>query len=77
MRYSLSHQVDRANSVASRPSRGRCSQDGIDPMFVTGPQRMGVHDEGGDLTLGNQPLAPATVPFYRHQPRASEPVSHS
>jgi hypothetical protein len=41
---------------------------GIDPMFVTGPQRMGVHDEGGDLTLGNQPLAPATVPFYRHPP---------
>jgi hypothetical protein len=50
---------------------------GIDPTFVTGPQRMGVHDEGGDLILGNRRLAPVTVPFYRHQPRVSESVSRS
>ena len=27
-----------------------------------------VAEKAADLTLGNTPLAPATVPFYRHQP---------
>jgi choline dehydrogenase len=42
---------------------------------------MMVAEKAADLILGNQPLAPATVPFYRHQPKSeqpsSEPISHS
>ena len=42
---------------------------------------MMVAEKAADLILGNQPLAPATVPFYRHQhkqqPSSSEPISHS
>jgi choline dehydrogenase len=30
---------------------------------------MMVAEKAADLILGNQPLAPATVPFYRHQPK--------
>ena len=42
---------------------------------------MMVAEKAADLILGNQPLAPATVPFYRHQPKqqpsGSEPVGRS
>jgi len=43
---------------------------------------MMVAEKAADLILGNEPLAPATVPFYRHQPRSqppsgSEPVGRS
>ena len=33
---------------------------------------MMVAEKAADLILGNQPLAPATVPFYRHQPTTSK-----
>ena len=32
---------------------------------------MMVAEKAADLILGNQPLPPAAVPFYRHQPRAA------
>jgi choline dehydrogenase len=42
---------------------------------------MMVAEKAADLILGNTPLAPATVPFYRHQPKQqpsdSEPVGRS
>jgi choline dehydrogenase len=42
---------------------------------------MMVAEKAADLILGNEPLAPATVPFYRHQPKQqpsdSEPVGRS
>ena len=42
---------------------------------------MMVAEKAADLILGNQPLAPATVPFYRHQPKQQpsdqEPVGRS
>jgi choline dehydrogenase len=42
---------------------------------------MMVAEKAADLILGNTPLAPATVPFYRHQPKqhtsGSEPVGRS
>jgi choline dehydrogenase len=42
---------------------------------------MMVAEKAADLILGNEPLPPATVEFYRHQPKQqpsdSEPVSHS
>jgi choline dehydrogenase len=63
-----------AHDADSTPHPSCTAMMGIDPMFVTGPQGMGAHDEGDDLTLGNQPQAPATMPLYRHRPSASEPV---
>lgn len=36
---------------------------------------MMVAEKAADLVLGNQPLAPVTVPFYRHRPEAPQPVS--
>ncbi len=42
---------------------------------------MMVAEKAADLILGNEPLAPATVPFYRHQPKSQpsdpEPASRS
>ena len=42
---------------------------------------MMVAEKAADLILGNQPLPPATVSFYRHQPKQQssdqEPVSRS
>jgi choline dehydrogenase len=42
---------------------------------------MMVAEKAADLILGNTPLEPATVPFYRHQPKqqpsGSEPVGRS
>ena len=42
---------------------------------------MMVAEKAADLILGNEPLAPATVPFYRHQPKQQandqEPVPRS
>jgi choline dehydrogenase len=34
---------------------------------------MMVAEKAADLILGNEPLAPATVPFYRHQPKSQQP----
>ena len=36
---------------------------------------MMVAEKAADLILGNEPLPPATVPFYRHQPKASSPAA--
>ena len=33
---------------------------------------MMVAEKAADLILGNAPLAPATVPFYRHEPTTSK-----
>ena len=33
---------------------------------------MMVAEKAADLILGNQPLPPATVPFYRHQPKQQQ-----
>jgi choline dehydrogenase len=42
---------------------------------------MMVAEKAADLILGNTPLAPSTVPFYRYQPKQqpsdSEPVGRS
>ena len=34
---------------------------------------MMVAEKAADLILGNQPLPPATVSFYRHQPKRQQP----
>jgi choline dehydrogenase len=34
---------------------------------------MMVAEKAADLILGNQPLPPATVSFYRHQPKSQQP----
>jgi choline dehydrogenase len=33
---------------------------------------MMVAEKAADLILGNQPLPPATVSFYRHQPKQQQ-----
>ena len=69
--YWVAHDAD------STPHPSCTAKMGIDPMFVTGPHGMGAHDKGDYLTLGNQPLAPATMPLYTHRSGASEPVSRN
>jgi hypothetical protein len=57
MRYSLSHQVDRANSVASRPSRGRCSR--VSCFRCVDPQQ--PHAEATPVSSTMSTVSPSTT----------------